>query len=383
MKKRTVLRIAALTFFMCFGMGMSARADSYINDSGEIVYSPTYGEDHASKNALEINELISSDEEKTVVFENGSTIYIGATLRVGSNTTIKAGNATIIQIVDGRGILSQNVDGTGDYDSIENVSITGGIWKNKENKATHSIFRFCHGKNMKISKAKITTNFKSHGIELIAMKNVTVDKCTIKAVGEKSSTSVEDAVQIDVATQKTAPGVYSENSDARLFKGQTCSNITVKGCTISASRGVCANYTQDAIDKFHSNIKIKNNKITAESAEAVALFNTFNANVCKNTLVTNSGRLDEAYSVGLNIIMMGKPSKAVSKATVTAKNNTIKGGRQALNIVTKTGTPYGGKVIITGNRLYCKSGKDVALHVEKQAVTESKYTASNNKLYSW
>ncbi len=383
MKKKTVGRLAGMTFMMCLCMGLTARANTYINDKGEIVYTPTYDEEHASKNAFELNEILSSDEEKTLVFEKGSTTYLGATLRVGDNTTIKANGATIIQIVDGRGILSQNVDGTGDYDSIENITIIGGTWKNRENTATHSLFRFCHGKNMKISKVKMTTNFKSHGIELIAMKNVTVDKCTIKAEGEKDAKSVEEAVQIDVATQKTAPGVYSENSDAALFKGQTCQNITVKGCTITASRGVCANYTQDAIDKFHSNITVKNNKITAESAEPVALFNTFNANVCGNTLVSNSKRLDEAYSVGLNIIMMGKPPKAVSKATVTAKNNTIKGGRQALNIVTKTGTPYGGKVTITGNKLYCKSGKDVALHVETQAVVSSKYTALKNTTYNW
>ena len=383
MRKKTIAQVACVAFLMCMGMGVTAHADTYVNDNGEIVYSPTYGEENANKNAAEINAIISSDDEKTVVFEDGATIYIGSTLRVGSNTTIKAGKATIIQTVDGRGILSQNVDGSGKYDSIENITITGGIWKNKDNKATHSIFRFCHGQKMKINKVKITTNYKSHGIELIAMKNVKIKKCTIKAEGEKSSTSVEDAIQIDVATQKTAPGVYSENSDPVLFKGQTCQNITVQGCTISASRGVCANYTQDAIDKFHSNITLKNNKITAESAEAVALFNTFNANVCNNTLISNSTRLTEAYSVGLNIIMMGKPPKAVSSATVTAKGNTVKGGRQALNIVTKTGTPYGGKVIITGNKLYCKSGKDVALHVEKQAVTASKYTASKNTLYKW
>ena len=161
MKQKIVFKIAAVTFMMCLGLGINAKADSYINDKGEIVYSPSYGEEHASKNAFEINELISSDEEKTVVFEKGSTIYIGSTLRVGSNTTIKAGGATVIQIVDGRGILSQNVDGTGDYDSIENVTVKGGIWKNKENKSTHTIFRFCHGRNMKISNVKITTNFKS------------------------------------------------------------------------------------------------------------------------------------------------------------------------------------------------------------------------------
>ena len=381
MKKIT--GVLAASFVMCLCMGVPARADIYMNEKGEIVYSPTYSEEHASKNAAEINAILSSDEEKTFVFEKGTTTYIGSTLRVGDNTTIIADGATIIQTVDGRGILSQDVDGTGNYDSIENISISGGTWKNKENVAAHSIFRFCHGKDMEIKDVNIETNFESHGIELIAMKDVVVDGCTVKAKGKSKRDSVEEGIQIDVASKATAPGVYSENSDPVYFKGQTCRNITVENCVVDCSRGVCANYTTAEINKFHTDIIIKNNTLTGESAEALALFNTFNATVIGNTLVSNSTRLDEAYSVGLNVIMMGKPPKAVKKAKLTLKNNTVKGGRQALNIVTKEGVPYGGKVMISGNKLYCKSGKDVALHVEKQAVVESKYKVSNNKLYGW
>lgn len=81
--------------------------------------------------------------------------------------------------------------------------------------------------------------------------------------------------------------------------------------------------------------------------------------------------------------MMGKAPSAVRKAKVTVSGNTIKGGRQAFNVVSKKGSQYGGSFTVKNNKLYCSTGKDNAIHIEKQAVAKSKLKESGNKIYKW
>ena len=120
------------------------------------------------------------------------------------------------------------------------------------------------------------------------------------------------------------------------------------------------------------------NKMTGKSAEACAMFNVLNATISNNTMVSNSTRKSEAYSLGLNIAIMGKAPSSISKATMTVTKNTVKGGRNGMQIITKTTSKYG-KAVVKSNKCYASAGKKAALAISKKAV--KKVTNSKNKLY--
>lgn len=364
-------------------IGMRKTMVGVYDDKGNVVFQPQKkdidGASYEHINAHGLNLLCSGDEPKTVIIPSGSVVEIDYTVRIGDNTTLIADGATIIQTTDGRGVLSSNVDKV-NYGSLKNVKIQGGTWKSAKNKKAASMMRFAHGQNLVIDGATVITNYEGHAVELIAMKNTIVQNCTLKAVGKSRKNSVEEALQIDIATPKTAPGVAKEFG-TKYTTGQTCKNISILNNTISGSRGVCANFASvepKYKNKFHDGITIIGNKLTGKSAEGLALFNTLNATVKNNVIVSNSTRKSEAYSVGFNVAVMGKAPSGIKKAKVTVQNNTIKGGRQGMQIITKTSSKYGAAVI-KGNKLYASAGKKSALFVSKKAV--SKIKQSKNKLY--
>lgn len=351
------------------------------DEAGRIVFQPYTrsidGVSAAHLNANALNRLLSGNKQKTVVIPSGTTVSIDYTVRIGSNTTLIADGATIIQKVDNCGTLSNALTKTG-YKSVQNVRIQGGTWKNAVNKKGVTAMRFAHGSNIVIDGATVITNYGGHAVELIAMKNVTVQNCVLKAEGKKNKKSVEEALQIDVATPKTAPGVYKEGGK-KFTNGATCSNIKVLNNTIVGSRGVCANYASKEAkykNKFHDKITIVGNKITGQSAEGLALFNTLNCTVKNNVIVTKSTRKSESYSVGMRVTAMGKSSKA-KKAKIVIQGNTIKGAKSGLAITSQAGSKYK-QATVKGNKISAKSGKKNALAIEKKAV--KKVVNSKNKL---
>ena len=396
--RKYILAVFIFVFFIVCRMDVYAAAGDEVYDNrgnvigiydenGRIIYQPYAGDADENSNATTnaLNILCSTDDEKTIVIPSGTVLKLQYLIRIGDNTSIIAEGATIIQREMKRGIISHNVDAD-NYGALKNISITGGKWISESNTGQYTMIRFAHAKDIKLSNMEIVTNYESHGIEIIACKNVTIKNCKLYAEGKKRKDSVEEALQIDVATKTTAPGVWNETGNEKLVKGQTCSNITIKDCEISGGRGVCANYASKEnkyLGKFHDKITIENCKITGETAEGVALFNTLNSTVKNNVITSNSTRTKEAYSVGLNIIMMGKAPSAVRKAKVTVSGNTIKGGRQAFNVVSKKGSQYGGTFTVKNNKLYCSTGKDNAIHIEKQAVAKPKLKESGNKIYKW
>ncbi len=352
------------------------------DEDGNIIFNPqtksVSGVSAARLNANALNQLCNNDKKKTVIIPSGSKVPIEYYITLGSNTTINAKGATIIQTDKSKGIFLTEADAL-NYNSVKNITINGGLWKNASTaNSTCTMMRFAHGKNVKIKNATIYTNYSGHGIELIAMKNVTVENCTVKALGKKSSNSVEEAIQIDVATPRTAPGLVQYG--AKYVNGQTCQNIKIIKNTVVGSRGICANFAslEDKYkNKFHNNITIKRNTIIGKSAEGLALFNVKNATVKNNKITSNSTRTSESYSVGLNIIAQGSTS-SLSKATLKVSGNTVKGGRQGIQIASLKSSKYK-KAIVKNNKCYAYKGKSVALAVSSSAV--KLIVKTNNKLY--
>ena len=341
---------------------------------GSILYVP---QEDPARNRQAIEYLLENDESKTLIFPSGQTIEVEAVIDIGDNTTIIADGATIIQVNDGLGLIKHTVDKVS-YKSISHVTIQGGTWKNVVNNKGCTMFRFVHGSDLNFKDVTVETNYQGHALELIACKDVIVEGCQLYAANDatKSKDSVEEALQIDIATPKTAPGVLASTGDEKFVKGQTCSNITIKNCTVSGSRGICANFASSESkykNKFHTNITITNCKATGESAEGIVLFNTVGATIKNCTIRSNSTRKDEAYSIGLHLALMGK-NKISTEYTNVILGNKIYGYRQALQIYSHTSFQYG-KTTVKNNKAWA-SKKETAYQLKScKKLVNSKNTA--------
>lgn len=355
------------------------------NEAGEIEFQPLTknynGAPYAKLNALALQQLCKGNGKKTIVIPSGSTVKMSFATKLGDNTTIKAKGATIIQTDSQKGMMANDVDAL-DYKSLKNVKIIGGTWKNASSSGLKgTMFKFAHGQNILFDGCNISSNYAGHSIELIACKDVTVQNCKINGVGSASKTCLEEQIQIDIATPKTAPGIVQYGS--KYVNGQTCKNIKVLNNTIKGARGLCANYASKESkykNKFHSNITVTGNTITGIRSEAVALFNTTSATVRNNKIESKGSRTGSSYTVGLHCALFGKAPASIKKAKITISRNTIKGGRQAVQVYSHTSSKYG-KVSITKNKLYCKKGKSQALKASKQSI--SKVSTKGNKTHKW
>lgn len=349
-----------------------------LDDQGRYVIHPS---GNTTQDSIKMEEVLSTDEVKTFVIPSGMTLYISQVIGIGDNTTILAEGATIVQIANGKGVLTHAVDG-GNYNAIKNVNIIGGTWTNKNNSKACTMMRFAHGSNITIQNATIDTNYKGHGLELIACKDVLVDGCTIVAKNEKTKSSKirEEAVQIDVASPKTAPGIVNETHNKSYVAGQTCRNITIQNSTVAGSRGICANFTHDAkyMNRPHYNIKIDNCTVTGYTAEAIALFNTLGSTVTNNQVKTFSKDKKNSYSVGIHMIFM-KKIKDATKYKDVITGNTAYGNYAAIEVATKTKDMKRGPVTIQNNQTFCKQGKERCI----RTFYCKKVKESKNKKKKW
>lgn len=365
--------------------GIKGNVIGIYNSAGEIEFQPLEsdykGTEYEKLNALALQQLCGNDAAKTIVIPSGKTVRINFAILVGNNTTIKASGATIVQVDSKKGMIANKVDATS-YNSVKNVKILGGVWKNASSSGLKgSMFKLAHGQNILIDGCDISANYNGHSIELIACKNATVQNCQIYGLGKASKTCSEEQVQIDIATPKTAPGIKAYGS--KYVKGQTCKNIKVLNNYIKGARGVCANYASKEKtykNKFHSGITVTGNTIEGIRSEALALFNTTSATVKNNKIYSKGGRTGSAYTVGVHCAIFGKAPSSIKKAKITISNNTVKGGRQAVQVYSHTKSKYG-KVAITKNKLYCKKGKKNAIKAPKQSIR--KLSKKGNKIYKW
>lgn len=351
---------------------MNVCTENYKTKGGEIIQA-----DHVNSNALEA--LCSGNEAKTIVIPSGSTVELMNVVHPGSNTTIIADGATLVMTEKGKGILANRPTAV-NYKAIENVRIQGGTWKLTDETDSCSVIRFSHGNNVIIDGITVVSNYESHAIELIAMKNTTVQNCALKVQGKKNKNSVEEALQIDVATPKTAPPLVQYGS--QYVKGQTCKNIKILNNTIEGSRGISTNFdrgdSRKYINKFHDKITIIGNTITGYSAEGCVIYNTLNAVVKNNVITTHSTLKKKSYSVGLNITIQGKATKnKMKKAKLVVENNTVYGVRQGMQLVSLTSSKYK-KVTVKNNQCYAPKKKNAIMLSKKAA---KKIVNKNNKMF--
>lgn len=372
-------------FFMGTGLlvlSVLFPAPAYTVRAEEAIITSFYDQGDARANRISLNYILSGNEKKIVEIKDD--IKIDTYLRPGSNTTINAGKHTITVTDKTKGAILNDPEKT-DYKAIKNLTINGGVWRVKNNSSkAQTIMRLAHGSNLVFKNVTIEDGYNDHAIELIACRNVVVKGCTLKAKGKCSSTCVEEQLQIDLADRYTAPGIYKLGK--KYCNGAPCRNITVDNCTISGARGVCCNFaaknsSNRKADNYHRNITVKNCTLTGKSAEALVFFNTVSLKAEGNKVRTNAPLSRGAYSIGLHVAYMdGTAPKADKDNKITIKNNTVRGGRQALQVYSHNSQKFG-TVTIKKNKLYAKSGKSNAIKaIDSQMLKLSK---SGNKRHKW
>ena len=311
------------------------------------------------------------NETGRVTLEKGGTYRLYDSLVLGSNMSIEAEGATIICEKP----IAFNIPEKTDYKAAADISINGGIWKSEADGYYASSFKFTHASNIKLTNMKIrAANLSGHSIELVACKNVVIDNCDIAGLGSSDSMT-EEAVQLDIASSVTAPflqGVpFRTDLADTLYNKAGCKNITIKNSRIVGNRGVAANHTKndgDAINSIHENITLTGNNITGLKGEGVALFNAKSAIVKNNKIRSLRKGKSDAYTVGLHITTFSN-DKALKKAVFKITGNTIYGGRQAVMVYSHSGIKFG-KAVIENNKLFCKTGKEFAIHAKEQSINK-------------
>lgn len=326
-------------------------------------------EANGSTDAYNIQKELN--ETGIVTLEKGGTYRLYDSLVLGSNMSIEAEGATIICEKP----IAFNIPEKTDYKAAADISINGGIWKSEADGYYASSFKFTHASNIKLTNMKIrAANLSGHSIELVACKNVVIDNCDIAGLGSSDSLT-EEAVQLDIASSVTAPflqGVpFRTDLADKLYNKAGCKNITIKNSRIVGNRGVAANHTKndgDAINSIHENITLTGNNITGLKGEGVVLFNAKSAIVKNNKIRSLRKGKSDAYTVGLHITTFSN-DKALKKAVFKITGNTIYGGRQAVMVYSHSGIKFG-KAVIEKNKLFCKAGKEFAIHAKEQSINK-------------
>ena len=330
-----------------------------------------------------LNKLLAGDEEKTINLT--SDIKINGILRPGSNTTINAGNHKIEMRKSGKGILA-NIPQNVNYGSISNLTINGGRWYVKGNASKEqTLIRITHATGVHLNGMTITDGYEDHAVELIACRDVTINRCNFSATGKCRSGCVEEQLQIDLADRYTAPGVLRETRKA-MVNGAPSYNIHVDSCTVNGARGICANFASKnpknrKAKNYHSRIYINNCRVTGKSSEALALFNTKSATVTNCDITTNAKPSRGTYSNGLHITYIkGTGPKANAKNEIIIRNNTVRGGKNGICIASQNKSQMGA-VTISDNQVYCKNGIDAAI-AAGEGVAQI-LNIGNNATYIW
>lgn len=334
------------------------------------------------KNGAALSYILNNNVKKTVVLPKGK-YEVDRTIHVGNDTSIEATGTNYKVVFTGKNIFNNECKGP-EYGCLKNFSINGGTWDIagiSSQKNSWSSFRFAHATNIKLTNMEIKSNYINHAIELIACKNVVIDGVDIDCLGSPKKNCSEENIQIDLATPRTAPSV--EKFGKKYVQGQTCHNITIKNCNVKGSRGICASSTPTEnkkwYGKYHTNIKISNCTITGATSEALVLQNCKGVSVKYNKIISNSKRLNEVYSIGLNIPFF-KADKSTSKYSYEVIGNLVKGGRQGIYIISYGGNKFG-TTTVRDNKVYCKKGKDNAITVIEKDVT--KLIESDNQSFAW
>lgn len=361
----------------------NGKAIARYDSQGQMVLIPT---GDANADCRHLNYLMSGNKKKTVVIPSGKNLRLNGTLRPGNNTKIIATGAKIVTKAKSNAIVAPPDK------KVKNLTVIGGTWRSAEKKGrTGSLFSFAYADNLVMDGVDCNANYIGHAIEIIACSNVTIKNCKVAAIGSNPPKCLEEQIQIDIATKKTAPRIAEYGS--KYVQGQTCKNIYILNNTVTGARAVGVNWTDSENgkwrNKFHKNVVVKGNHLVGTTSEALAYFNTIGGEISGNTIKTKATRTDgnSAYTVGIHVAMFGKAPASMAKSTLKITNNKVYGNRNGIHLkayfnssetkcLSKLGT-----VKVTGNKVYCKKGAGQAIVQVKKSC--KRLVQSNNSVHKW
>lgn len=355
----------------------------HYNEKGEIEFIPNSSGDI---NYQALSSIMWNFNNPTIIIPPGSNMYINGSLKPRSGVTIIATGAHLTFKPKSNAIFTEP------NRKIQNLTIIGGTWRSSDkNGRTGSLFVFAHANNILIDGVDVNANYKGHAIEIIACSNVTIKNSVVNAIGSNPAKCLEEQIQIDIATKKTAPKIAEYGK--KYVKGQTCSNIYILDNVVKGARAVGVNWSSSEKGKwrkkFHKNVVISGNHLTGTTSEALAFFNCIGGSITNNTIITNAKRKqnNKSYTIGVHVEIFGKAPKSMAKSNLYIENNIIKGNRNGIYFKgyfnkkeTKCISKIG-KVYVRGNTIYTKKGKKHGIAQTKKSV--KKLVKSGNKLYKW
>lgn len=333
------------------------------NEAEEMIYQPIGDNGVLETQALDY--LLNNDQEKTVIIPEGTTIRLDHELTIGSNTTLNVTGVTIIQMKDGAGILI-NQAGDTNYQSLENVVIQGGLWKNKYNKKANNMFCFLQASNIQMEDMTILANLRGNGIRLIACQKVMISNCEVRAKKIKGikNKSVSAAVEMDPATPLLTSGLKSVINKS-CVNGQTCRNITLEKCVVHGGQGIylaSARKNKKYRNQLHSTIKISGCTVTGTQAEALCMENTVDFFVKDNLLITQAGKTKGIHASGM-LVQLYANQGMTKKSANRVSGNVVYGVRYGIVIRSKMKCRYGETKVIS-NRIHVNASKKRALQIK-------------------
>lgn len=353
----------------------NGRTVAIYNEEGEMMYQPIGDDGVLETQAL--NYLLGNEQEKTLMIPEGTEIRLNRELTIGSNTTLIVTGVTITQMKDGAGALTNNATDA-EYRSLENVTIQGGVWKNKHKKKAYPMICFVQACNMQMEDMTIVTNLQENGIRLLACRDVTLRRCEVrdKNVKSKKNTPVEAAIELDPATSLLTSGLKSVINE-QCINGQACQNIKLDKCIVHGGQGIHAVYAKQKKyrNKLHSKVILSGCTVTGTRAEAVLLENTVGFTIKNNLLITQAGKKKGIHAAGMSVQLYAVRGKTKQMAN-SVSGNVVYGVRYGMMIRSRTKCLYG-RTKIVNNRNHVQITKKKALQVKHCKVKKLK----NNKAY--
>jgi parallel beta-helix repeat protein len=362
---------------------------------------------------------LAGDGYMLVVYFPAGNYYIGNSLYIHSNTTLKlADGATIIRnSPNDEGLTASKPDregvnhnilkispyGTskaadtsknGGYTNGVNIHIEGGTFdggKISEATSASNLLNLGHASGIIIKNATFKNCFGNHLIELVAVENAEISGCTFtgfRYVTEEindddgsttykdSEGSLAEAIQIDVAHKDS----NSAWTSAYLTDDTPCNNINIHDNTfIDYPVAVGNHHYLDG--HHHTNISVTNNTITGYKSmnSGIKLFGCDNSVASGNTITNYSTGVKASASTGFSIT-----GNNISKATYgvigtdasngTITSNTISELTNQGVIVYGSGTSVSD---ISGNNIKNSNLNGIIIHASASATNVTNNTINN------
>lgn len=385
MKIKHVFAVFVLFLFLVPGARASAkygdivewqgRTVAIIDEQGQMIYQPVGDNGELETQALQY--LLGNDKKKTLMIPEGTELNLNQTIELGNNTTLITMGVTIVQTKANTCLLSNQVEKEA-YQSLKNVWIRGGTWKNRSSSKAYCSMCFVQASNITIEDVTILSSALGNGICLAGCKKVKISDCEIRAEKPKKTRKAQEQAAIEMlpATPLLAQSVKSVlNTDC--MKGQVCENISVKDSIIHGALGIYAGYEKQEKkyrEKLHSDVKVVGCTVTGTETEALSLENTIAFTVKNNLLISRAKRKEGIHASAMLAQLSAK--RARKKADNLILGNVLYGARYGILVRSKTKGRYG-RTRVQKNRSHVEGKKKNAIVIKNCR----KKTVKANKSY--